>query len=254
MNLKKNDKIILIVGVVILLIAGVGIALYTAPDSDDNDIGESNIEKEYKSSWIEYTKELSLTDTMETLRNDPFASTVQVTTPSNSVLTNVVFKFNWMDDRTHGLLIPKGLDTLTFEVSRNGNTKTETSTGEGNHSFSYSINPKPSQDTYQAESEQDAADYFEGQIAGMNAESFDVTVSVDTGERMLRLIKYIRDKGNDFDLTVMYTYYTLEVGMLDTGDDTDDTKTTGGNDDDVATNNHYVGEFYTNLGFGRGMI
>jgi flagellar basal body-associated protein FliL len=34
MNLKKNDKLILIVGVVILVVAAIGIAFYTSADTD----------------------------------------------------------------------------------------------------------------------------------------------------------------------------------------------------------------------------
>ena len=45
MNLKKNDKLILIIGVVILIIAGIGIAIYTSPDT--NEIKAGNTEPEY---------------------------------------------------------------------------------------------------------------------------------------------------------------------------------------------------------------
>ena len=108
------------------------------------------------------------------------------------------------------------------------------------------------EETIEAESESDAEDWFLSQIAGKNSETFDVTVTVEIGEPRFRLLKYFRDKGNDFDLSVEYTYYALEIGMNDDGDD--ETKPSGGGDDDVVTNNHYVGEFYINLGFGRSMI
>ena len=251
MNLKKNDKIILVVGVVILIVAGAGIALYTAPGSDNDDVGEASQQSDYMSSWIKKTGEVSLDDILEASKSEPFTKTVSINPSSQCVLTNVEFDLDWMDDRTFGLFKNKGLDTLTFEVSRNGNTKTESSTGEGNHTFSFNINSKPMEETIEAESESDAEDWFLSQIAGKNSETFDVTVTVDIGEPRFRLIKYFRDKGNDFDLSVEYTYYTLEIGM-DDGDD--DTKPSGGNDDDVITNNHYVGEFYINLGFGRSMI
>jgi len=252
MNLKKNDKIILVVGVVILLVAGAGIALYTAPGSDDDNVGEASQKTDYMSSWIRKTGVVSLDDVLEASKSEDFTKTIAINPSSQCVLTNVEFKLDWMDDRTFGLFKNKGLDTLTFEVSRNGNTQSESSTGEGNHTFSFNINAKPIEETIEAESESDAEDWFLSQIAGENSETFEVTVSVDIGEPWFRFIKAFRDKGNEFDLSVEYTYYTLEIGMTDDNDD--DTKPSGGNDDDVITNNHYVGEFYINLGFGRSMI
>ena len=70
---------------------------------------------------------------------------------------------------------------------------------------------------------------------------------------MFRLLKFIKDKGNDFSLTARYTYYSykLETEDDDSGNDSDDEdiKDTGGSD-----YGHNVGNFYVNLGYGRGMI
>ena len=70
---------------------------------------------------------------------------------------------------------------------------------------------------------------------------------------MFRLLKFLKDKGNDFELTATYTYYTCTLQELDLPtedvDGGDDTKTTGDTGFD-----HNVGEFYVNLGYGRGMI
>jgi flagellar basal body-associated protein FliL len=60
MKLKKNDKIILIVGVVILIAAGAGIALYTIEDSDDTDVKEdSNL---FSYTWIKREGTVDLLD------------------------------------------------------------------------------------------------------------------------------------------------------------------------------------------------
>jgi hypothetical protein len=87
-------------------------------------------------------------------------------------------------------------------------------------------------------------------LEGKNEVDVDVSVSVQIGERFPRIFKIRRDQGNDFDLKASYTYYkyTLEEPE-EPNDDDDDVKPSG---DDGS--NHNIGEFYINLGYGRGMI
>jgi len=151
---------------------------------------------------------------------------------------------------TYGLLRKKGLDTLTAEIAHGSNSKTESSQGEGNHTFVFSINERPKDGIIEAESLSDAQDAVDELTSGKNSASFDVTVNVDTGERIFRILKFFKDKGNDFELTAEYTYYTCSLQESELPvDDTDDTKSTGDDGFD-----HNVGEYYVNLGYGRGMI
>ena len=64
-------------------------------------------------------------------------------------------------------------------------------------------------------------------------------------------MKWTRDKGNEFDLVATYTYYTYDLDDTDSSDDNDDDDDTKNTGDDFG---HNVGEFYVNLGYGRGMI
>ena len=63
MPLKKNDKIILIVGVVIIIAAAIGIALYTSVDSDDLEIPEEPENKTFEVSWTKNSKTMGFTGT-----------------------------------------------------------------------------------------------------------------------------------------------------------------------------------------------
>ena len=74
-------------------------------------------------------------------------------------------------------------------------------------------------------------------------------LSVETGERIFRLLKFLRDQGNDFELSASYVYYEYTLEEPEDDDDDDDMKSTG---DDYS--DHNIGEFYINLGYGRGMI
>ena len=253
MNLKKNDKIILIVGVVILVIAGVGIALYTTP-SNEEPVGEADSNfRDYTYTWNQKTGEQIIGETLNAGKNAPYEDSVTIKNDPGTVITRVEFQLNWKDDVTYGLLRKKGLDTLTAEISYGTDTKNETSKGSGNHTFVFNLNERPEGGTLEAASLQDAQDIVDGIASGKNSAIFDVTVSIDTGERMFRLLKFLKDKGNDFELTATYTYYTCTLQELDLPtedvDGGDDTKTTGDTGFD-----HNVGEFYVNLGYGRGMI
>jgi len=256
MNLKKNDKIILIVGVIILIIAGAGIALYTVEDTDDSDIAE-DMEYLFSYTWSERTGEkvLGSVDDLYAAKKSPYEDTHSVSSPSNSVLTSVEIDLEWEDDITYGLLIQRGLDTLSADISRNGDSMTRDSVGSGNESFFFSINKRQPADSVLARSLEDAEDGIEDLISGMNTASFDVTVTVIPGEKIFHifhLLKVLRDKGNDFSLTASYTYYTFELDEsgMDTNDDADDDNKESGDN----SFSHNVGEFYINLGYGRGMI
>ena len=46
-----------------------------------------------------------------------------------------------------------------------------------------------------------------GEFSGKDTASFDTKITIKTGEKIWRPLKYFKDKGNGFDLTVTYTYY-----------------------------------------------
>mgnify|MGYP006283266883 FL=1 len=94
MNLKKNDKIILIVGVVILVVAGVGIALYSAPESEEN-VGEPSDEvMTYTYTWEQHMGEKVIGEKLNAGKDSPYEETFTVASGSNTVLTNVDLNLN----------------------------------------------------------------------------------------------------------------------------------------------------------------
>ena len=107
MNLKRNDKIILIVGVVILIIAGAGIALYNTP-SDNNGIEDKDIDEMY----YEYTwEQKSGSEGVESPRVEdgtPFENSYKIKSPVGTVLTQIVVNVKWEDDNTYGIFRTKG--------------------------------------------------------------------------------------------------------------------------------------------------
>ncbi len=249
MDLKKNDKIILVAGVVILVIAAIGVAVYTSPDTEE--IRDTKPEYEtYSYTWTRNTGETTIGDSLYVGKNSPYSDSFTITTSSGSVLTDVEVQINWEDDSTYGLLIKKGEDTLTADVSQQGGeTMQESSEGSGNMTFAFNLNDIPSSDSVLAEDKSDAGSIIDGMFSGENAESFDAGASIKTGEKFWRPLKFLKDKGNAFELKAKYTYYVYEVGEPEVPDEDKD-KTTG----DDGGYHAALGEFYKNLCYGRGMI
>lgn len=250
MDLKKNDKLILIVGVVILVIAAIGVAIYTSPDIEDITAGDT--EPDYITftfSWKKNIGETTIEDSLFINKNTQHSDSFSVTTPSGSILTDVEVQINWMDDYDYGLLIKKGEDTLTANIGQQGSEpKQETSTGSGNITFNFKLNDNPPLTDYiEAEDKTDAEMIIDDIYMGENTASFNMEVSLETGERLLRPLKYLRDKGNDIELKTKYTYYVYNVDEPEENEEED--KTTGDDGYNIS-----LGEFYKNLCYGRGMI
>jgi len=252
MNLKKNDKLILIVGVVILAIAAIGVAVYTSPDTGEIKAGDTEPEYEpYSYTWAINTGEITVGDSLYTNKNSPYSDSFTVTTTSGSILTGVEVQVNWNDDNTYGLLKTKGEDTLTADVSQQGSESIqESSKGSGNMTFNFNLKGIPPSDSVLAEDKSDAENIIDGMFSGENVASFDVEVSVEIGEKFWRPLKFLKDKGNAFELKAKYTYYDYELEEPEEDDEEDKDKNTG----DDSGYNTALGEFYKNLCYGRGMI
>ena len=250
MNLKKNDKLILILGVAILIVAAIAIVFYTSADVNDIDVYIEPDKKTFDVTWKEMTTEKPI---VKGVAQKSYSETEEISAPHSSVLTKVEFQITWNDDHTSGLLIKRGADTLTAKIGKPGaEPEKKSSTETGNMSFSFSVNDRPSDDYIEAEDANEAEEIVKEWFINENEASFDVTVNVQTGEKLgirpLKLLRYFQDKGNNFNLKIMYTYYVLEIEEQD-GDENDDVPPTALGGYDGA-----CGEFYKNLCYGRGMI
>lgn len=228
MNLKKSDKIIALVGVVVLVVAAVGIVLYTSGGNEVVKKPEKE-EKQYIVEWIEEPGQIA-DITSFVSKKEPLTDQFVIETESGSVITDVYVQVIWEDDIvTKFALFRKGEDTLTATVTPSGGeSKTHSEKGSGNETLSFSIYSKPHEETIEdVESISDAESIILEKYDGMNSVSFDYEVKVDVGEKLLsfrplKLINYLRDKGNDFIFKITYTYYhpsIQEYGTSSPGDE-----------------------------------
>jgi len=225
MNLKKSDKIVAIVGVLILIASAVLIAVYFSTEDDVGDtIDEDNI---FIVEWKEDYGTMELVDEWVGKGEayvDPFTVSEMA---KGAVITKVSVRLQWEDDNTYGL-IAKGHDKLSGTITYNGNTMTyEETTGDGNITKDIDVYDKPLIDeiddpeiTTVEQAEQYLLDHE--QVKDKDSAAFETEISVQIGEKfklfkpIASLLNVVIDKGNSFSLIIDYTYYYPEIPVEDT--------------------------------------
>jgi hypothetical protein len=251
MNLNKNDKIILIAGITILIIAGVGIALYTSPDEEGVKVLDTE-QKYYNYNWMKDIKDEIIEDNIYVEKSSTYKNNdLSIDSPPSSVITNIEIQIIWEDDYTYGIFRTRGEDTLTVTITdEKGESKTESATSGENLTFQFNSNYKvPISDSIPADNKLDAETNLENLFKDQNIFDFDIEVNVETGERLFRPLKFLRDQGNDFQIKAKYTYYYFDIEEQIEDNENDENKTT--NDDG---SNIGIGNFYKNLCYGKSMI
>ena len=225
MNLKKSDKMIAIIGVVILIVAAISIVYYV---STDDEVREPTTgEKVYKVTWEEKSGKMEILDKF--VGKEVYTDSFTVDAGSGSVLTSVNVQIVWNDDNIYGLLIKKGHDTLTAKISlAGGETETHEGTGGGgNETLSFNVNSVSYKDeVIEAKDIDEAKQEIKDKYQGMNSALFDVEVTVVTGEKfkilqpIRSLLNSIKDKGETFSLFITYTYSYPEIVEDNDGNNT----------------------------------
>lgn len=224
-SLKKNDKIILIVAVVILVIAGVGVAMYQSPESPDDLNSLITTEKNYNVTWTLLNGSLT---TISDFAGKKAPYEKSVTIPEGNVCS-VTFNMSWTDDRMT-FLKRRGLDTLSLDVmmpdgmtsfSEENTSAPKTGYAEISYTvdndFSPPDGPIKAENDQQAQAKLQTTPYYDDSWTGKDIK---INVSCKIGE--LRFLKKLREKGNDFELKISYQYYNAILSL-------DSTKNTGSN-------------------------
>ena len=217
------NKLIIIIAVAVVVIAGIGIAAYNPPKDNGGHTGSVGGIQTYDVTWQTHTKTVSVDDEMYAGKNSPFST--EITVDHENVI-KVTVEISWKDDSTYRGLLSKGEDTLTAEVGFA--TEAWTSVYNGTYEFIKELNNLPYDTTIDADDEQAAYDKLKEEYGTDDSLTFTIDVSVVTGEKIFRPLKYFKDKGNDFDLTITYEYYDAsltEGSMSNTGQDNNDSYT-----------------------------
>ncbi|MFH1101762.1 MAG: hypothetical protein V1726_06980 [Methanobacteriota archaeon] len=218
MALKKNDQIIIILAIFVIIVAGIGIALYSQP-VETNTVTQNILEdmKTYEVTWHLQNASISSVDEFA---NKKAAYEGTLTIPRGN-LKSITFNMSWVDNKAFlGIF---GLDTLTLEVTAPDGTtisdsmKSMRRTKEGNIVLTFNnINDRePSTIPFDAQTLQDAqqqlkqSPYYNDKWVD---DEFTVKVSVSVGEILGRIRP--RDQGNAFTIDVEYQYYSGSIDEI----------------------------------------
>jgi hypothetical protein len=220
MNLKKNDKIIAIAAVIVLIIAGIGIIAYT--DTEEKIKTPKEVTQTYgvMHNVMESTATPDNTEyyvASRVIRPDiVYNGTVEI--PTDRHVKQITFRVEYTDNIRGFILKNRGADTLTVTIDgTNMAGETKTITGSGNVTFQ--SNPQSPLILGPIDAEDD---FIAREILNENlsekimAETYTITASIKHGERpFLMPIKWIREKlGTDsFSLIIEYEYYEYNLGL-----------------------------------------
>jgi len=216
-SLRRNDKIIIIVGVIILLVAGIGVALYSSPNVKTPFITQTTWTT-YSVSWRTVDDSLPQITDLHASKGSPLSTIIRI---DQTNLKSISFRLKWVDDKA--LLRRFGLDTLTLDVTTPLNKTISDSgtsakkTKAGDFTINISILPTPPQiNSIQANNTAEAGAMLQSLFKddSWSGKPINATVSVKIGEHFP--FKF-RDKGNGFTLDVNYSYYTYAIQENITG-------------------------------------
>ena len=231
-SLKKNDKIIIIVAVVVLAVSAIGVAMYKSPSPTTPLTPSTNpLNQEYTVTWtVSSQTGEKITDFAG--KKTPFETTTKI---MKGNLKSISFNMTWVDDHTT-LFGRRGLDTLTLSVTPpEGKIVTVSNKSiriKKTGAISFSINvpgnspfsdPIQAPDLTSAQDQLNKAPYYSDKWVNSDVK---ITVSCKIGEPIFRPLMRLLDKGNDFTLQITYVYYkglltppTTDNGQKTTGTD-----------------------------------
>ena len=224
MTLKKSDKIIALIGVIIIIIAAVGIFFYI--DTDEVELKPKDGE-EPMIFKVNYTESLPLSATPDNtdytikpklIRTKPYQGTVVITQQN---LKSVMFFVEYRDNKAgflFGRILPSiGADTITITVNdKDENLVDQVNIkGRGNQTIISDIGTMISMESIEADNEQEARTILEERYVDYE-ETYTIKISLKTGLWM----KLRELLGKDsFTLQISYTYYEYDLEEPENNDD-----------------------------------
>jgi len=233
MNLKKSDKIIAVVGVIILILAAIGLVLYV--DSDSEDDGEKDKTDTDVLTYDVISEVSEAQDAVADAENPEYVIKNKIFnqgtwagkfTVNHENLKSVSVFVEFKDNQAG--LIPKlmktlGADTLTISVlDENGEEiGSEQITGSNNVTIMKNYGSELSLESIVADDENQAREMLEGEYTPAKTLTVDVQLSLKTA--LFGKIREVLLKSDSFVLEVSYTYFNYDiVEQMQDGDDDDD--------------------------------
>ncbi len=195
--MDRNDRIVVLVGIVILVVAVIGIMYHEKTYTAAEQTIESHT---YNVNWEEKT--VTLQDEGHAVKGKTSEYNYSI---NHDGLMCVSFELEWTDDLSRGFIIPwNWSDTFDMKISAPNNTKFS---GPGSVSGSVSpltvdakIRDMPSSLQINASNETEVSKALGNYISSDGKGQWTVSLDITTKP-------FFFDRGNDFTLHVSYTYY-----------------------------------------------
>lgn len=229
MSLKKSDKIIAVIGVVILIVAAVGIILYTQEADEIEEYFEPVVEYydfpvSVETENGQITGEIVI-EGSRLLRDNSEIITYDVSYSAAPTLRNIEVFVEFKDKNTGlfglGLLKIFGRDKLTVVLlDEEGNEiDSDEIKGDGNLSLSTTVNDELHFEPFRAKSIYYAEEMLQENLTKEQKEPISYQIKATLQEKELRLRPFARllEKfGRDtFDYTITCYYYSYSIQDID---------------------------------------
>jgi hypothetical protein len=231
-SLKRNDKIIILVAIVVIVIAGVGIAMYSQPPTVETPPSTPVTSGSFNVTWTVRNESLDIINGFAG-KKAPYTGGIEI---NQGNIISITFNLSWVDDHTT-FMKRFGLDRLTLAVTtadgdlnQVSNTSapktrkgTDTITLESHIIPPAATGPIKADDYKSALAQFNKNPYFDDSWMNRN---FSITVTDKIGEK--RIIPRLLDKGNTFTLEISYSYYqgVIQQGQMKSTGNDDNTNST----------------------------
>ena len=235
MNLKQSDKMIAVALVAILIVAAIGIILYADKDDEIDDDTDKNLLYKVETKIFEGTLSVEsengfvVQDKLFKNRDVTFTGTLEV--PSDN-LKSVNICVEYEDKDFAPIFKKQRANTFTLKVYDESENEVGMAeiTGAGKENITINGGSPKRFDDIEAKNDQEAREMLDENITETDMmKTYTIEAKVVNGESPLRLLAWLLEGSQSFDLEVTYEYYYYDLMEPEEieNDNSDDVDSTG---------------------------
>jgi len=197
--MDRNDSMVIIAGIIILIIALIGIVYH---EKTYESISPAEQKNSYRIEWTEYSDEIV---SQGYVGKDGWSGNYTIDEGNNAIISDIEFKLEWSDDLNfHGFIFPwNWSDKIEMAVSIPEISFSDSKTGYEGITIEAKGNT-PSSKIVKADNESEALKMAGEKTGKLNCK---VSLSINPKPRFF-------DKGNDFTLHILYHYYKPTIQKI----------------------------------------
>ncbi len=197
--MDRNDRIVIMAGIIILIIALIGILYH---EKTYESIAPSEEKNAYRIEWTEYSDEIV---SQGYVGRDGWSGNYTIDEGEDAVISDIEFKIEWKDDLNfHGFILPwNWSDEIEASISVPEFSFSNSKSGYEEISME-AKGDTPEPKLVKAKNESEAFKSISIKSGAVNCK---VSLSITPKPRFF-------DKGNDFTIHISYHYYKPEIKQV----------------------------------------